>query len=516
MKAFDDVLKRINEIEMPKEYVPMVTSVFEKISKTFDSMPGLKVNFEKLFSEKLFGSLKIKQINLNEDKLASRGTRGFYDIANNTIYTLSSNDESSFCHEVIHFMIRNLYPELYDEISKFGIVPMWLDEALTQRLTNLIMNTPRATAYGMLLSLVSFIERNIGEQFSLTDFLNGESFKMVDNYNLYEFKDDLNHFADNYTEQSGYEACSRVILHYYNQFINKQLKNPSIKLEDLIKSLALYEAQTLYDGTINPFTIERVDAYFLQTERDKIYNTCNTNNISLVSRLISSKKINVDISEEQILKTEIFIKNYLSYLKKEALNNNGGSYKISSEELLSLKALPKIKEMLNKLCFEALLKENEQKQQQTVDSFFDSVHQVWAGRDEEGTLKNIQTLNGFSEVLNSQLLLTQPKRSLIAGNTYFLMPLYDDVKKDKVLKPFSVSAVKDLKKVSEFLQHGYQSNIVANVNNEVVPVGNLIVAGGDVGLSVNYKGVWEYLPNQTKSEILSGLNMPKVSSKEMV
>ena len=501
MNAFDKAIKRMAEINIPADWKPMFVSVMQKFSKTFANLDGLDIDLDKLFEEKLYNNLKICEYNDSFENFTN-GEHGRYDYEKNTIYLLNSKCADYFCHEFTHFIMHNLYPQQFAEIGGPEI-PLWLDEVMTQRVTNYVMNTPNNSSYRNLLNLTSFVERNIEDSFSVVDFLNGEMPKLLKLHNLKQFEKDLNHFTHHNTEDSGYASRSKIISYYYDQFINKQLLNENIGLKQLLTRLAEYETQDLKNGKTNPFTIETVAHCLKSEERDKLFNAQSPSTPNLLQKFIFSKNIRAYLTKEQSNQTEIFIQNYLSFLRKQIFIENGGNRSFEKEEIEAAKNLPKINQMLNEVCHKTILEENKEKEKISLNSFLEKSDYLWLSQNNEGFLKNVKHLNQFAELFESQLFLTKAKKSMIVGNAFWLKPLYEE--KSEIVKKLGKIKIENLQSFAQSLEHGEQCNILIDVKNKLVPAGNLAVAAEDLGVSVNWKGMWQYLPKEVQLQIQNSL-----------
>jgi hypothetical protein len=79
--------------------------------------------------------------------------------------------------------------------------------------------------------------------------------------------------------------------------------------------------------------------------------------------------------------------------------------------------------------------------------------------------------------------------------------LFDVKSKDETVSTFDEINIEDLHDIAKSLEHGEQCNLVIKINNEPISVGNLMRLGDGVGLSINWQGIWDYLPKEVQSQI---------------
>ena len=56
MRAFDEAIERIEEINIPNELIPVFVKTMQRMSSYFDSIGDLRLDFDKLFHNRLYNN----------------------------------------------------------------------------------------------------------------------------------------------------------------------------------------------------------------------------------------------------------------------------------------------------------------------------------------------------------------------------------------------------------------------------------------------------------------------------
>ena len=280
MNAFDNVIKRIDEINIDKELVPIFIEAMNLMSDYFNNLDGLQTNYDEFFEKNLYNNLNIVVV----DELDANAA-GAYSQKQNSIKFLSNQINSKFSvhiliHEFIHFIIHKQFPRL----------PSWADEMMTEYLTTQIHKT-EFRVYASLMNIFKFVDANI-ENIKVEDFLNGNFMKFIEKYNLFEV-------------EYNFKNCS---LFSFNKIDDQQTiicHFIKYKLQELLKENITYK--------------EFYDKYVELVVKQKFFNK----NLAVLDfcyftkLFLDKKSLNIDFIEyaDQI-RDEIkplFIKSYLEY-----------------------------------------------------------------------------------------------------------------------------------------------------------------------------------------------------------
>ena len=177
MKAFDDIIKRQDELLFEDttwkqcflSIIPQMSAYFDKLEKQ-----GLKVDFEKIFNEKLYNVLPFRSMTEQEKEKKHNLVGGFYHLEENLIALrekrgLSTlNNKGLICHEFIHFLKTQIENQL-----NVPNCPQWLDEMMTEMLTHDILGIEEHLSHGYPdLVQMGYIVNDMVEPFNFVDWFN--------------------------------------------------------------------------------------------------------------------------------------------------------------------------------------------------------------------------------------------------------------------------------------------------------------------------------------------------------
>ena len=223
MKAFEEVLEHLDEINIPNEIIPIFTKAMQRMSIYFDKLNGLNLDFDALFKRKLYNNLKFEVVD-NIDEGEEVG--GLYFPNRNTITLLKKDKYIDFdvhilTHEFIHFIIHNSYKDL----------PRWADEMMTEYTAMQISNANYG-CYLSLMNLASFFNDYV-ENLSTTQFFNGEFQYFIDKHQLNNIVDDL----DNCTKSSYVKsAITKPIIHHFIDIKMNQMLKGDISYNQILET----------------------------------------------------------------------------------------------------------------------------------------------------------------------------------------------------------------------------------------------------------------------------------------
>lgn len=556
MKAFENAISRIDEINMPKSLRLSFCHMMKLLENTFLNMEGLRPDFDDLlndmFEKRLLNNLKINIV--SKDGVGREAGRYTYNT--NTIVISDDNDSNYFkevlLHEFIHFIIHNLYQDLYfDKKSSF---PIWLDEVMTQRLTILSQMESAQNvsgAYQDIIDLTGFIEWNLKESFKCVDFLNGDIIKTLDKCDIDRFNyyndliaigwDSNIDWKEYYNNTRDYK--SKVIKWFYSKYASDLLReNPDIKFEDYLYKLAEYGSKSLATGKT---LVLGVDSAFSSV------GVCDFNDFDFMKQFFISKGKGLEfnsLENEQNIKS--CIENYLLYCEKQIVNDNSPAdmkYAFTNLEKMANYQFPKLKKSLITACTKYDRTKNKENNERALDRFLDNYSQRWLHSGKSGIKDNIDYINKIAEAFESSLYVTKERASIyeglpddascvnvmpswlrkenklpIGGNLKTRKPkgistVTYNIQDNDIVQQFNQMGIDDYLEVVKTFKDGGQCNVCIKINDQLVPIVHLLYecydktndkSNQNIAISINWKDIWSKIPKELKNQIKEKVVVP--------
>ena len=287
MDAFLEAINNIDKIDIDAELVDTFKQSMQDFSAFFSQHPEIKINFDKLFKEKLYNNLRIK---LQPEEVPEYAV-ACYNTGPNAIFFKEKKDipthfnKHTFIHEFIHFIIHNTYNN-QENYNKFMLrakaenktvddynspednrlkttfyyhdVPTWLDEMMTEFWARKICGVEYMASYIFLERTIDFFEEYI-TTLTPDTFFNGEIKDFVNKYgfgSVHQFLSVLVR-ADKLSLKDKIENSSAIADFLLYSYANK-LTSSDINLDDF-----LYQIFNTYKflNNVNPNT-------FLECQKD--------------------------------------------------------------------------------------------------------------------------------------------------------------------------------------------------------------------------------------------------------
>ena len=542
MNAFDNIIERIDEINVDKELLPAFKQAMTKMSTYFDNLNELTTNYNDFFEKFLYNNLKIVAVEKTQVDSAS----GVFIPNENKIEILKEYLGTEFCshilvHEFIHFIIHNQYPSL----------PAWADEMMTE-FTTIQVTQKEYSTYFSLISIAHFMDSNF-EKINIEQFLNGKFNEVIEKYNFNEILPYLEQctklsFANQIDMQPIFNYLIDMKLNsiinegsslndYIVKFVDMSLQNiqndnveSTIRLtqvlEKFVQSKCLinnynehfYEIKDLINiiyiqklcelktnskiNAIKKFKVDDTENYILFTD-NKIYGymNCNhkfsefveftDNNSYNFSFSLGGSKFGMEPSDKPYIRVNDE-KFYFSYKNKQFIIPNAVNYDTLNDKCISL-----LKNKLTEIIYEDKCHKFNFKNAQRLNL------------NDASLESELEDINNYIKQTNTQLFCTKPDLFTTSANEdkklIYIDPVYIVSSKASEESAEIGDFTKDLvENMIDSMALYEQVNIFIKKDDKPLCIANLIKTDDNNSkIAINYSNLIKILPKEDKDRIYS-------------